>query len=221
MQAQQNFYDPSLDGLANDMRIVLLGKPFKPLRNIKTGHFFSYSYGVAERNKSANMDNDIEWIDFNNPNIPEKIREKARQVYAFHKEIVKAHEARLKASKFKNLERVEELTERIEEMFEEMDEIIYPPSERKYVESKEAERYRLEQQGELKLDAASIAALTRDSVVPGATADASIAEAKLDVAQKRIDELQAALDKQLQDVKPTPRKKAGVKAKPAEQPAEQ
>lgn len=218
MQPQQDYYDPSLDGLSQDMQIVLKGKPFKPLHNVKTGNFFSYSFAVAERNKSANADNDIEWIDYNNSKIPKKIRDKTKKVFELHKELVSLHSDLKEAVEDEDKGSVRRIKKSITKMFVDMDELIYPEAEREYVESKEAERYRLEQQGELKLDAASIAALTGAQhtvdVNPGATADASIAQAKLEVAQKRIDELQNALDTQVQGlsepVKPA-RKKSVAK----------
>lgn len=234
MQQQQDYYDPALEGLAKDMQIVLKIVPFKPLYNRKTGNFFSYSYSTATRNQSANADDDIEWINFTNENIPKDIRDKARKLKGLHEDMVILHAKLRKAAHFKNLERVEELEEEIKEFYTVIDDAIYPESERKYIESKEAERFRLDQQGELKLDAASIAALTAGAnQPPGATADASIAQAKLEVAEKdaqamreRMAEMQAVIDAQAQAQPeevpaapaPKPRKKAAAKKAPDNQP---
>lgn len=217
MQPQSSFYDPDLEGLSKDMQIVLKGKPFKPLRNKKTGNFFSYSYDTATRNSSANANDDIEWVDHTDTSIPKPIRDKIKKVRELHNDMVQLHLNMKEAVMDEDKSAIRKIKRQITELKEIINQTIYPEAEREYVESKEAERFRLEQQGELKLDAASIAALTGNKGA-GSTADLSIAEAKLQESekkaaemQKRMDLMQKALDEQAQgEVKPVGRKKTVV-----------
>lgn len=190
-QPQQQFYDPALDGLAQNMTIVLKGKPFKPLYNKKTRNFFSYSYDLAERNDSANNDSDMTWVSTSDDRVPKYIQDKVREVKKLHYQVKDLREEYEEAEKDEDRRYMRQLRKQIALKMQEIDFIILPEAEREFVESKEAERYRKETQNELTLDANSIAALMGRSPqqISGTTADASIAQAKLEEANKQIAKL--------------------------------
>jgi len=200
-QPNQDYYNPSTqDGFDNGM--VLKPIVFKPLKNIKTGNFFSYSYDVIERNKSANGDQSIRWV----TNAPAEMQAKIDKVIKIHDHIVEMKLKLKKIAKKGTQYQKEEMEEQIAEQFLVIDGIIYPENERKFVESHESKRVRLEQQNELKLDEASIAALRGAPAAPmGSTADASIAEAKLKLAQQQLAEMEeqdnAELTEALEEIK--------------------
>lgn len=185
---QKNYYDPETeqDGRQGD-GVVLKPRPFKPLKNTKTNNFFSYSYAVAERNASANNDFDIIWVH----GAPKELQKRIDTVEKMHRDAVQLHEELVQAMKDEYKPGIRLATKAFNKQLVAIDEFIYPVSEREYVESKEAKRFRLEQVNELTLDAASIAALQSGMQAPmGSTADASIAQAKLEVAEQRIKELE-------------------------------
>ncbi|RKZ91541.1 MAG: hypothetical protein DRQ40_09765 [Gammaproteobacteria bacterium] len=189
MNPNQTYYDPASeqDGRTGD-GIVLKSRPFKPLRNRKTLNFFSYSYDLAERHKSSNGNSNIQWV----YGAPEEMQKRIDTVSSMHDVTVDLHADLVQAMKDEDKPAIRKATAAIKTQTEAIDEFIYPESEHEYVESKEAKRFRLEQQNELTLDAASIAALRGEVAAPmGSTADASIAQAKLEVAMKRIAELEA------------------------------
>lgn len=197
MQQQQDFYNPSTqDGFDDGM--VLKPIVFKPFKNRKTGKFFSYSYGLMERNRSGNSDSNMDWVS----KAPAKMQRKIDAVREIHETVRGLYDKMKVLAKKGTQYQVDELKEVIAGKFDEINEIIYPESERKFVESAEAIRLRLENQNELTLDAGSIAAL-RGEVVPmaavGSTADVSIAEAKLAVAEEKLKKMQEAIDSNAQD----------------------
>ena len=184
--SKQQYFDPNtLPG--NNNETVLKPKIFKPLMNIKTGNFFSYSYGTAERGQSPNAGDNMRWV----TEAPTEMQDKIDKVRGVHRIITGMYTQLKKISKKGTAYQKEEMQDKIAEQFEIINEIIYPKSEHEYVESKEGRRFRLEQQGELKLDAESIAALTAGAPVAGSTADASITQAKLEVAEQRIADMEA------------------------------
>lgn len=223
MQPNTNFYNPSTPE-GNDDGMVLKPIVFKPFKNTKTNNFFSYAYDVIERNQSANADSDIEWVH----GAPEKIQRKIDAVKKLHDKIKEKRAYLKKKAKRLSLDRKDEIQEEIAEIFMEIDEVIYPESERVYVESKESIRFRKEQQNELTLDAASIAALTGNpqQQIVGSTADASIAQAKLELAEQRLAEIEEQDNTELEEMKakleeaqaelkkPPSRRKAGFKPDP-------
>jgi len=187
-QQNQDYYNPSTqDGF--DDGTVLKAKAFRPIRNRKTNNFFSYSYNLIERNRSGNSDSNMEWV----TKAPPEMQRKIDAIRVVHEEVRVLYDRMKVLAKKGTQFQVDELKEVIAEKFSDINEIIYPVADRVYVESSEAKRARLEQQNELTLDAASIAAL-RGQPVAGSTADSSIAEAKLKLANEKIANMQASID---------------------------
>ena len=223
MQRNEDYYDPSTPE-GNDDGMVLKPIVFKPLKNTKTGNFFSYAFGVINRNKSINADNEIQWVH----GAPAEIQRKVDAVRELHEKIVKMYVHLKKIAKKGTALQKEEMEEKIAEVFLQINQVIYPDNEREFIESKEAKRFRQEQLNELTLDAQSIAALTgKAQPAMGSTADASIAQAKLENALAQIKELeeqdsnQELIDAQSQIAemqaeldKPPSRRKAGFKPTP-------
>jgi len=186
---QKDYYDPAQDADGrNGEGVVLKPKPFKPLKNIKTGNFFSYSFAMAEHNTSINNDPNIMWVD----GAPKVMQEKINTLRDMHAHARSLHRDLIQCMKDEDKPGVRRAERAIKDFQIEIDEFIYPISEREYVESQEAKRFRLEQQNELTLDAASIAALREPLAPAGSTADVSLAQAKLEVALQKIAELESA-----------------------------
>jgi len=214
---QKEYYDPAreVEG-RNGEGVVLKPKPFKPLKNIKTGNFFSYSFAMAEHNTSINNDPNIVWVD----GAPPEMQDKINSLRAMHAHARTLHDELIQSMKDQDKPGVRRAKKAITDFQVETDEFIYPISEREYVESRESKRFRLEQQNELTLDAASIAALRQPLASAGSTADASLAQAKLDVALQKIADLEAAAAELLIDApggilneeKPTAKRPARPKA---------
>lgn len=193
---QQDFYNPSTqDGFDDGM--VLQPVTFKPFRNRKTNNFFSYSYNLMERNRSGNSDSNMEWV----TKAPAEMQRKIDAVREIHEKVRGLFDKMKVLAKKGTQYQVDELKEVIDGKFDEINELIYPVGVREYIESAEAKRLRLENQNELTLDAGSIAALRGEAApaVMGSTADASIAEAKLQVAEEKLKKMQAAIDSNAQE----------------------
>ncbi len=187
MQEQQ-FFDPSTPTGFDDGK-VLKSKIFKPLRNSKTGNFFSYSYDVIERNRSANSDGNIEWV----TGAPQDMQAQIESIRVIHDKIYRMKIQMKGLAKKGTQYQMEEMQERVNRELAKIDEIIYPENEREYVESSESKRVRLDNQKELTLDAGTIAAL-QGQPAPGSTSDASVAEAKLKLAEETMAKMQTAID---------------------------
>ena len=208
---QKEYYNPDteIDGRMGE-GLVLKPRPFKPLKNIKTGNFFSYSFATAERNNSINNDPDIIWVH----NAPPEMQDKIDTLNQMHQHVKSLHDELVQCMKDEDKPGIRRAEKTIIDFNLEIDEFIYPESEREYVESLEAKRVRLEQQNELTLDAASIAALREPLAPMGSTADASLAQAKLEIALQKIADLEA--DAKLTDKDaPEPARQPVPERKPA------
>jgi len=144
---------------------------------------------------------------------PDDLQDKIDTVEKMHEFAVELNEDLVTAMKDEDKPAIRKAKADIKDHMLEIDLFMFPDDERQYVESKESRRFRLEQQNELTLDAASIAALRGGSVESGSTSDASVAHAKRDLALEKIKELEgAAAPKRAA-------KKAARKAAPVPSPA--
>lgn len=210
MNQKPLFFDPATAVTGRQGEgIVLKPRPFKPLRNTKTGNFFSYSFAVINRNRSPNSSNNMEWVSA----APIEMQKRIDHVRTMHNDLVVLHADLVQAMKDEDKPATRRAEAAIKKQTAAIGDYIYPEEEREYVESHEAKRFRLEQQNELTLDAASIAALRGDGAPMGTTADASIAQAKLEVAEAKIKKLEEeAKDAKMVETKPAPVLKARPKA---------
>lgn len=209
---QPTYFDPDAE-VVEPQHLVPKHKPFKPLRNIRTGNFFSYSFPVVFRNRSPNSDNEIVWVE----GAPEHIQEKIDTIKDMHNEAVKIHMAREKADKARDVAKVRALTIQFNKILEDIEEVIYPKAEREYVESAQAKYLKEKESREMKLDRESLSAL-RGEAVPGSNEEAAVLKAKLKLTEEKLkalestEEAQAAVDPvAAEPVKPASRKKASVK----------
>lgn len=201
---QTTYFDPDAK-VVEPRHLIPKHKPFKPLRNVKTGNFFSYSFPVIFRNRSSNSDNEIVWV----TDAPDHIQEKIDKIREMHEQAVRIHAKREQADKERNVSKVKELTTQFEAIMADIDEVIYPKAEREYVESAQSQYLKEKESREMKLDKESLTALRGEE--PGSTADTAVLEAKLKLAEEKLKAMEAE-----KPVKPAPRKKA---AKPEPEPA--
>jgi len=149
-----NKYESDFDG-RDAPSMVLEPKPFKPLVNIVTNNIFSYSFKLVEANNSANSEGNIRWVE----DAPKQTQDKINKLRTLHQDMIALRNKTEMASKQNNISLIESLKVDIEELKLTTEEHIYPKKDRKFVESKEAKRQRLQQANELTLSQDAINAI--------------------------------------------------------------